>query len=109
MLISVPNIAHWTMRLSLLFGFFEYTQRGILDRTHLQFFTKRRFESLIDSVPYGELVEQSASIAPIELLSRESRRNSAFFRIRAFLELRVARTLPGLFAYQHLAWLKKSS
>jgi 2-polyprenyl-3-methyl-5-hydroxy-6-metoxy-1,4-benzoquinol methylase len=36
---SIPNIAHGSIRLSLLQGKFEYTDVGILDRTHLRFFT----------------------------------------------------------------------
>lgn len=37
--ISVPNIAHLYVRLSLLAGRFRYADRGILDLTHLRFFT----------------------------------------------------------------------
>jgi O-antigen biosynthesis protein len=36
---SIPNIAHGSVRLSLLNGIFEYKDIGILDRTHLRFFT----------------------------------------------------------------------
>jgi 2-polyprenyl-3-methyl-5-hydroxy-6-metoxy-1,4-benzoquinol methylase len=47
-LVSLPNIAHWRMRLSLLFGRFEYSDTELLDRTHLRFYTlktgKRLFE-----------------------------------------------------------------
>lgn len=43
-LISVPNIASWPIRKQLFFkGDFEYTDTGILDRTHLHFYT---FETL---------------------------------------------------------------
>ena len=37
--LSVPNIANIYIRSSLLFGRFNYTDKGILDRTHLRFFT----------------------------------------------------------------------
>lgn len=37
--ISLPNVANWTMRLKLLFGNFTYARTGILDETHLRFFT----------------------------------------------------------------------
>jgi len=40
-LVSVPNIAHYSVRLSLLQGKFDYTENGLLDRTHLRFFTMR--------------------------------------------------------------------
>jgi 2-polyprenyl-3-methyl-5-hydroxy-6-metoxy-1,4-benzoquinol methylase len=36
---SIPNVAHGSVRLSLLQGKFEYQDVGILDRTHLRFFT----------------------------------------------------------------------
>jgi hypothetical protein len=38
-IISLPNVAHWYVRWSLLRGRFDYTERGILDRTHLRAFT----------------------------------------------------------------------
>jgi hypothetical protein len=37
--ISVPNIAHGAARLALLKGRWEYRQLGLLDTTHLRFFT----------------------------------------------------------------------
>lgn len=38
-LVSLPNIAFWKMRWELLCGRFDYTDTGLLDRTHLRFFT----------------------------------------------------------------------
>ncbi len=46
-LISVPNIANLWVRLNLLFGKFDYSDRGILDRTHLRFFTRRTIIDLV--------------------------------------------------------------
>ncbi|OIP28441.1 hypothetical protein AUK22_04215 [bacterium CG2_30_54_10] len=46
-LISVPNIAAWTQRLALFFGYFEYADTGIMDRTHIRFFTRRTAKSLL--------------------------------------------------------------
>ncbi len=40
-MISLPNIACWDRRLALLFGRFDYADAGIMDRTHLRFFTFR--------------------------------------------------------------------
>ena len=42
--ISLPNIAHGDMRLSLLSGNFDYRETGLLDRTHLRFFTRRSID-----------------------------------------------------------------
>jgi len=38
MCVSIPNIAHYSVREQLLHGRFEYTDDGLLDRTHLRFF-----------------------------------------------------------------------
>lgn len=40
-LLSVPNLAHWSARLNLLLGRFDYTDGYLMDRTHLRWFTQR--------------------------------------------------------------------
>ena len=45
---SIPNIAHGAIRLALLQGNFEYTKVGILDDTHLRFFTRKTVEELFE-------------------------------------------------------------
>jgi SAM-dependent methyltransferase len=47
-LFCVPNIAHWYPRLRSTLGMFDYDQRGILDATHLRFFTRRSIRKLIE-------------------------------------------------------------
>ncbi len=42
---SIPNIAHNAIRAMLIEGRWDYSDLGILDRTHLRFFTK---DSLVD-------------------------------------------------------------
>jgi 2-polyprenyl-3-methyl-5-hydroxy-6-metoxy-1,4-benzoquinol methylase len=49
---SIPNVANWTIRLSLLTGRFEYADRGILDRTHLHFYTLRSARALLEDAGY---------------------------------------------------------
>lgn len=47
-IISVPNVRHYRLVLDLLFnGNFNYVDAGILDRTHLRFFTRRSIGELI--------------------------------------------------------------
>ena len=47
-IISLPNVAHLAVRLMLLFGRFPKMERGILDRTHLQFFTKDTARDMLE-------------------------------------------------------------
>jgi SAM-dependent methyltransferase len=42
--ISLPNVAIWNVRLEMLLGRFEYQETGTLDRTHIRFFTRSTFE-----------------------------------------------------------------
>ncbi len=49
---SIPNIAHGAIRLSLLQGNFEYAELGILDNTHLRFFTRKTVQDLFESSGY---------------------------------------------------------
>ena len=48
-LVSVPNVAHWTIRLDLLLGRFNYTETGIMDATHLRWFTRKTIQHLLFS------------------------------------------------------------
>jgi 2-polyprenyl-3-methyl-5-hydroxy-6-metoxy-1,4-benzoquinol methylase len=50
--ISVPNIAHASIRLMLLKGEFSYEEFGILDDTHLKYFTRKSIEDLLESCGY---------------------------------------------------------
>jgi 2-polyprenyl-3-methyl-5-hydroxy-6-metoxy-1,4-benzoquinol methylase len=53
LVVSVPNVAHWTVRRALLFGRFDYADRGILDRTHLRFYTRTSIRALLVSCGYS--------------------------------------------------------
>ena len=106
LVVSVPNVAHWSVRLPLLFGFFEYYDRGILDRTHYQFFTRRRFKHLLAG---GNLIveEITSSISPAELVLPKAFWDNQVFHFLSRARQLGANILPGLFAYQHLAALRK--
>jgi 2-polyprenyl-3-methyl-5-hydroxy-6-metoxy-1,4-benzoquinol methylase len=54
--VSVPNIGHRSVVEGLLHGRFEYVDAGILDRTHLRFFTRASAIDLLEST--GFKVEQ---------------------------------------------------
>ena len=43
---SIPNIAHGSVRLALLAGRFDYQELGLLDSTHVRFFTRSSVEDL---------------------------------------------------------------
>ncbi|WP_378950572.1 class I SAM-dependent methyltransferase [Pelosinus sp. sgz500959] len=49
-IISVPNIAFGAIRIALLHGNFEYVDSGILEQTHLRFFTLQTLQQLIHNL-----------------------------------------------------------
>ena len=63
-IISVPNVTHWYVRLSLLLGRFDYADRGLLDRTHLRFFT---LESASDFCAQNQIVVEEVRVTPTPL------------------------------------------
>ena len=46
---SIPNVTHWSATLPVLCGRFDYQDYGVLDRTHLRFFTRRTAIELVES------------------------------------------------------------
>ena len=60
LLLSVPNVANWLNRLQLLLGRWEYAVSGVMDRTHLRFFTLRSVRRLVRAAGY-EVVGVSAT------------------------------------------------
>jgi 2-polyprenyl-3-methyl-5-hydroxy-6-metoxy-1,4-benzoquinol methylase len=69
MIISLPNARHFTCLLPLLIkGDFNYLERGILDKTHLRFFTRKSGTKMLD--------EAGLSIEKIKFTSLELSLNS---------------------------------
>jgi 2-polyprenyl-3-methyl-5-hydroxy-6-metoxy-1,4-benzoquinol methylase len=100
-IVSVPNVAHLWVRLCLLAGRFDYADRGILDRTHLRFFTRRTLLALLRSAGL-EVSELVATPVPLPL-AVPPRWHGAGLRGLHALSARLARAWPGGLAYQLVA------
>ena len=91
---SIPNIAHGNIRLSLLQGNFDYQEVGILDNTHLRFFTRKTLEELFFDTGYSiEATERtqmpfeksySHDTSLVEKLEKEPDIDTLQFIVRAF-------------------------
>ncbi len=71
MIVSLPNVAHWSMRISLLLGQFRYSESGILDRDHLRFFTHASARELLRQAGFT-VVSRAAVPLPIDRWNRNS-------------------------------------
>jgi 2-polyprenyl-3-methyl-5-hydroxy-6-metoxy-1,4-benzoquinol methylase len=103
-LISVPNIANIWVRLNLLLGNFNYADRGILDRTHLRFFTRNTLSAMLKNTGL-EILSINVTPIPLELvsgffLSTPGRWLHAIFA-------RLTALLPTLLGYQFVVQARK--
>jgi len=58
---SIPNVRHWSVVKNLLEGNWQYENAGILDRTHLRFFTRTECVRLFETSGY-EITHRDAVI-----------------------------------------------
>jgi SAM-dependent methyltransferase len=100
-LVSVPNVANIYVRLSLLFGRFDYQDRGILDRTHLRFFTRKTFRGFLFDAGL-EMKSLTATPIPLPLIVPR-RYQGRLFSAGHAMNAWVARHWPTLFGYQFIA------
>ena len=98
LIVSVPNIANIWIRLTLLLGRFHYTERGILDRTHVRFFTRSTARAFLEQNGYVIVQERCTSI-PLELILGWSPSNLIMKVLGAVLGI-MTRLLPGMLGYQ---------
>jgi SAM-dependent methyltransferase len=50
---SIPNVAHGSVRLALLAGRFPYAELGLLDATHLRFYTRESMCDLLEDAGFA--------------------------------------------------------
>jgi 2-polyprenyl-3-methyl-5-hydroxy-6-metoxy-1,4-benzoquinol methylase len=116
--VSVPNVANWVTRFGLLFGRFTYTATGVLDRTHLRFFTRRSAIELVRAcglevrtVDFTPMLVRAAlplvkkrvigdqTSTDVQVIS-DSRLYRLYARLVLPLERAIVRIAPGLLAFQ---------
>ena len=97
-IVSVPNVANISVRLLLLLGNFDYTERGILDRTHLHLYTRKTARMLLEGQGF-EILEERLTLIPVELAFRLPHTNWLMLLCNRLLGMLTA-VLPGLFGYQ---------
>ncbi len=126
-IISLPNVAAWPVRLMLARGRFRYEDSGILDRTHLRFFTLDSAQQLLrgaglevlraDHNPMlvraakGAILAAAPTLAPASAhdptaLARSLPYKAYMALVRPAEDL-LARAAPGLLSFQHVLLARK--
>jgi predicted TPR repeat methyltransferase len=98
LLISIPNVANISVRLALLFGQFRYAERGILDDSHLAFYTRATAKALLEKGGLRIRAIEPTTM-PYELALPFLARSPWTHPARAFARI-SAKAWPTLFGYQ---------
>jgi len=101
LLISTPNFGHWYPRMRVISGTFDYDRRGILDETHLRFFTRRGLLRTLASARLT-LEELRYTGLPLGVVPVGGTPRTLINR----LDSSLVRAWPTLFGYQFVALLR---
>jgi methionine biosynthesis protein MetW len=102
--VSIPNVAAWPVRLGLLGGRFRYEDSGLLDRTHLRFFTRATVHHLVRGAGFDiedeRFVHLERSAGPVR---------RALPLATTLADRALVRLSPGFFAQQFVLTLRPLS
>ena len=107
LLVSLPNAVHWSVRANVLFGRFNYANKGILDRGHLRFFTQETAEALFEQAGLRIVSQRTTPIPWENVLPGEV--GSVVHKAVETVDHTLSRFAPNVFAYQHLFELATAS
>ncbi len=100
-IISLPNVANWSMRFHVLRGKFDYVPYGVLDETHLRFFHPDSAGEMLENAGFL-IVDMDVTPGVDKLVPYKRFIHPLFGRFAWYrhLEYRLSRWRPGLFAHQ---------
>ncbi len=97
LILCVPNVAHWYPRFRSTLGKFDYDQRGILDATHLRFFTRKTARRLVER--NGFAIQRLEAVGlPLDALGLEG----GVARWVRLTDRMFVSVWPTMFGYQFL-------
>jgi len=104
--ISVPNVAHWSVRGNLLLGRFEYEPVGIMDATHLRWFTEKSLRRFIKRAGLDIVSVKAAAGVNLPVYNRFILRRVPY-RLRKPVVRLATRLMPRLFGSQFVVVARK--
>ncbi len=128
-IVSLPNVGLWSVRLSHLAGNWEYEETGVLDRTHLRFFTRKSAKWLLGEAgltavtttynpgiirPFVPLAKKllapkatAGATAPAADALLKSKPYQMYLKTAYPIERGVASLWPGMLAFQMIFEAKR--
>ncbi len=97
-IISLPNIANIYIRLNLFLGNFDYSNRGILDKDHKLFYTKKTAVSLIKNSGL-KIIQFDFTPIPLSVINKNFTYGKKYFPFYSLLNT-ISKIRPSFFSYQ---------
>jgi len=101
MILSTPNIAHASIRWMLLRGDFNYTNTGIMDKTHVHFYTGDSLKKLIKGNGYS-----MTKLIPTNGMCKVPFLYKITDRLPYSWQYKITEMLPNLFSHQFIVVAK---
>jgi 2-polyprenyl-3-methyl-5-hydroxy-6-metoxy-1,4-benzoquinol methylase len=101
---SVPNFSHWYARGKIATGRFDYDQRGILDKTHVRFFTRRTLTRTLEESGFRQ-IRQEVTGLPLDVLLPGDGRLRRGLRS---MDTALVAMRPTLFGYQFVTMSERA-
>ena len=102
---SIPNFGNWYPRIRVLLGKFDYDARGILDQSHLRFFTRKSFTRIANTAGY-DVTKIWTTGTPFEVMLRGAPKRRISWKTLLSVLAKIDRGLcslrANLFAYQFI-------
>lgn len=95
-LVALPNVLYWRQRMKFLLGEFNYEPTGIMDETHVRFYTLKSGMELLQSNGFEVVSVLGDGDLPLPYLRR------LVPALGRFLDPLASRLIPGLFGAQIL-------
>lgn len=95
-IVALPNVLYWRLRMKFLFGEFKYEPTGIMDETHVRFYTFHSGMELLRSNGFEILSTLGDGDLPIPFVRR------LFPALARLLDRWASGLAPGLFGVQIL-------
>ena len=96
LIVALPNLLFYKNRAQLLFGRFQYETGGLMDQTHLRWYTFTSAQELIESFSFKVMYAVADGSVPLPII----RRFWMLKRLSAWFDRFGCRHWPGLFGYQ---------
>ena len=102
---SIPNFGNWYPRIRVLLGKFDYDARGILDQSHLRFFTRKSFTRIANTAGY-DVTKNWTTGTPFEVMLRGAPKRRISWKtmlsVLAKIDRGLCRLRATLFGYQFI-------